>query len=192
MSRKVITTKPYDLQVRSDLWPEDQDIDNWLDTLSSPVLNVLVGMPKCGKSTFMKNCGLQIKGASSSAFTRHSTRYSATSTAASNDAAKEYILAGINIIDGYRSSRILRSKIDKSVSNDDSVIVDMENLTRESRMEILKEFPSRYLKVAVIWELSDEVLFARGCNAAELERKKKIYERPDSNEGFDEFVYIFS
>ena len=66
------------------------------------------------------------------------------------------------------------------------------NLSRSAREKILSKIPSNYWKVAVIWELSDVELANRGCSDDEIEDNKKLYDRPDIDEGFDEFVYIYS
>ena len=82
--------------------------------------------------------------------------------------------------------------LNKIIKNKESVIVDGENLTAKERDDILKRFPIYYKKIAVVWDLTDDELLERGCSQEELTEKRNEYERPDGNEGFDEFFYILS
>ena len=165
------TSKPYDLQVSQSDFPEDDEIEEWTDLRQGPILNILIGLPKCGKSTFAEKYGLQ--GFESRPYSRK-LNY--------NNATRE-----INIINGFWSRR----KLKKSIKNNESIIFDSENLSERERIKILKLFPDDYQKVAVVWELSDEELLNRGCSQSEIERKGKLYERPSKRESFDEFIYIF-
>jgi predicted kinase len=165
------TSKPYDLQVSQSDFPEDEEIEEWTDSRQGPILNILIGLPKCGKSTFAEKYGLQ--GFESRPYSRK-LNY--------NNATRE-----INIINGFWSRR----KLKKSIKNSESIIFDSENLSERERIKILKLFSDDYQKVAVVWELSDEELLNRGCSQFEIEKKGKLYERPSRRESFDEFIYIF-
>ena len=64
-----VLNKPYDLQIsRAWPWPPDNGddyVDEWLDSLESPSLNILVGPRGCGKSQFIETSGLQVRGSQS-------------------------------------------------------------------------------------------------------------------------------
>ena len=164
-------SKPYDLQVNQSDFPEDEEIEEWAVSREGPILNVLIGLPKCGKSTFAEKYGLQ--GFESRPYSRK-LNY--------NNATRE-----INIINGFWSRRRLK----KSIKKNESIIFDSENLSEQERIKILKMFPDDYQKVAVVWEISDEELLSRGCSLDEIKEKRKLYERPSRRESFDEFIYIF-
>ena len=52
--------KPYDFQVnQSDFPEEDEEIEEWAQSREGPILNIMIGLPKCGKSTFATKYGLQ-------------------------------------------------------------------------------------------------------------------------------------
>jgi len=164
--------KPYDMQTNESNWPSDREIDQWFENLNHPILNILVGMPKCGKTSFVNKYGIQ--GFNSAYFNTKPNRV---------DCTRE-----INIINTSWSRR----EIKKGIKNKDSFVVDCENLTAKSRYKFLKQFPDEYQKIAIIWELSESELLKRGCGLTELKEKGKIYERPSRDEGYDELVYIFS
>ena len=47
MTTEELIFKPYDMQLNDPYFPEDDDtIDTWLLARESPILNILVGMPK--------------------------------------------------------------------------------------------------------------------------------------------------
>ena len=168
------TERPYEFQVPSDRWPDDGEIDAWMNAVNAPVFNLLVGPPKCGKSTFIINYGLQSRGSK------------ATVSRSAHGVSDPLI--EINIVDKYWSEE----ELDSCIVGDESVVIDKENLTRKEREKILRKIPSHYWKVAIIWELSDDELLHRGCSQSQIEEKDVKYERPDTDENFDELVYIFS
>ena len=60
----------------------------------------------------------------------------------------------------------------------------------KERKKILDKFPDNYIKVAIVWEVTDSELLLRGCDQKEIEKKGKNYERPSKREKFHEFIYI--
>ena len=169
--------KPYDLQVRDAAVSVNGPIsvDGWMDSLNAPVLNMLIGPAKCGKTTFIKNYGLQCRG--SSTIPARRTSQNVTDP-----------MIAINIVDRYWSEQDLL----ECITNENVIVLDQENLVRKERERLLNMFPSNYWKVAIVWELSDDVLLHRGCSQSQSEEKDIRYERPDPDEDFDELVYIFS
>ena len=167
--------RPYDLQVPSEFWPDDNEIDEWMDSMNAPLLNVLIGPPKCGKETFIMNYGLQSRGSKATVSRRTSQNVT--------DPTIE-----INIVDRYWSDKELY----ECICNEEALVIDRDNLSRKEREKTLSKFPSNYWKVAIVWELSDDELRQRGCSELEIEEKDKKYERPDPDEDFNELVYIFS
>ena len=168
-------SRPYDLQVPNAYWPDDNDVDDWLDAMAAPVLNVLVGPPSCGKTSFIRSYGVQSRGSRATV--------SRTSHRVTDSLSLDINLLGRN----WEAEEIF-----ECTDREEAVVVDAENLSRSAREKILSKIPSNYWKVAVIWELSDVELANRGCSDDEIEDNKKLYDRPDIDEGFDEFVYIYS
>ena len=162
--------RPYDLQIQRE-WPEDDQIEEWLNSLDGPSVNILVGPRKCGKTRFVETQGLQVRG---SKFDRKS----------SVDP-----MLSINIIE---HDLWKNSEIRGGIKKEESFIFDSTYLTRLERQKILKLFPKTYYKVVITWELSDEELTLRGSTPEQIEEAKKNYERPHSDEDMDELVYIFS
>jgi len=152
-------------------FPEDDDrVDEWFEYRESPILNVLVGLPKCGKTLFAEKYGLQ--GFDSSCFTGKINSLNLGRV--------------INIVDNY----IDLEEISTGIENKESFIWDAENLSVEDRRKVLDMFPDNYVKVAIIWEVPESELILRGCNPEEIKQKGKNYERPSTREDFHEFVYI--
>ena len=73
-----------------------------------------------------------------------------------------------------------------------SALADYLNLTKDERKNILSKFPDSYITVVVVWEISDSELLLRGCDLTEIEEKGKLYERPDTDENFDEVICILT
>ena len=171
--------RPYDLQTQRG-WPDDNDIDEWLNSLEGPCLNILVGPRGCGKSQFIETSGLQVRGSQSG---KQSTVDP---------------LAELNIIDRdlFRFGMLSLSRqmldVRKRIGLRESFIFDHTNFTKIERNKILGMFPDAYHKVVIAWELSDEELRLRGCSSEQIEEAKKNYERPHPDEDLDELVYIFS
>jgi len=175
--------KPYDNQITDDTsvfynnHEFGDEFEYWAENRDLPVVNVFVGFPKCGKSTYIEKCGLvgmNFPGISMSELRN----------ADNEDGRVTQVMTPSEVTK--------RRKLNKIIKNKESVIVDGENLTAKERDEILKRFPIYYKKIAVVWELTDDELFERGCSEKELIEKEKIYERPCGDEGFDEFFYILS
>ena len=179
-----VLNKPYDLQIsRAWPWPPDNDgndIDEWLNSLESPSLNILVGPRGCGKSQFIETSGLQVRGSQSGKISTVDPT------------------AELNIIDhdlfgsGMLSRSPLLRDVRRGIKRRESYIFDYTNLTRIERNKILRMFPDVYHKVVIAWELSDEELRLRGCSFEQIEEAKNNYERPSRDENIDELVYIFS
>jgi hypothetical protein len=79
----------------------------------------------------------------------------------------------------WKKSRVLFKKIKRAKKNNYCVIWSAASLTKKDRLRILKYLPE-YRKCAIVWEQNlDDML-------------KSGYERPSSEEGFDDFTYIVS
>lgn len=179
----LLEKKPYDNQITDDtsVFYNNQEFydefEYWAENKDLPVLNIYVGFPKCGKTSYQEKSGLvgmNFPGIPMSELRRSDTEDGKV----------------INVMTSIEASK--RRNINKSINNKESVIVDGENLTKKEREKIMKRFPIYYKKIAVVWELTDNELLERGCSQEELTEKRNEYERPDGNEGFDEFFYILS
>jgi len=174
-----VLNKPYDLQIHRG-WPDDNDIDDWLNSLEGPSLNVLVGPRGCGKSRFIETSGLQVRGSESG------KKSTVDPTAELNIIDHDLFKNGM-----LTMSREMRD-VRKRIKQRESFIFDYTNLTILERNKILGMFPDAYHKVVIAWELSDEELRLRGCSFEQIEEAKNNYERPSRDENIDELVYIFS
>ena len=174
--------KQYDYQIRDGSLFYDTDrfedeLDYLWESRNVPILNMMIGLPRCGKSTYTEQNGLvgfMVPGISE----RSSKKYMELEERTIN------IISDSNLPSWRQLKRMIKNK--------ESVVWDCENLTRKEREKILKRFPDSYRKVAIVWDLSDEELKNRGCSDEQLQEGRKVYERPDGNEGIDEFVYILS
>jgi len=179
----LLKKKPYDNQITDDtsvFYNNHEFYDEfeyWAENKDLPVLNVFVGFPKCGKSTYIERSGLV--GMNFPGIPMSELRNSDN-----EDDRVTQVLSPSEVTK--------KRKLNKIIKNNESVIVDGENLTAEERDKILKRFPKYYKKIAVVWDLADDELLERGCSEKELTEKRNEYERPDGNEGFDEFFYILS
>ena len=179
----ILEKKPYDNQItddtsvffRNEEYPDE--FEYWAENKDLPVLNIYVGFPKCGKSTYLKDRGLvgmNFPGIPMSEIRR-------------SDTEDGRVIKELTPADAMKGR-----KLNKIIKNKESVVVDGENLTAKEREDLLDRFPIYYKKIAVVWELTDDELLERGCSEKELIEKEKIYERPCGDEGFDEFLYILS
>ena len=179
----LLKKKPYDNQITDDTsifynnHEFGDEFEYWAENKDLPVVNVFVGFPKCGKSTYIEKCGLV--GMNFPGIPMSDLRNSDN-----EDGRVTRVMSP--------SEFSKKRKLNKIIKNKESVIVDGENLTAKERDDILKRFPIYYKKIAVVWDLTDDELLERGCSQEELTEKRNEYERPDGNEGFDEFFYILS
>ena len=173
--------KPYDLQVRDDsslFYNEldyDDEVDYWIAHKDTPIVNILVGPSGCGKSTYIEKMGL-------TGISFPGIPISESNKVLNDDKT-------INIIE---KDNFKKRKIKSYIKKKESFVFDCENLTIESRREIMRMFPDYYKKIAIVWELSEEELIERGATQEILEKTRRIYERPNDIEGIDEFIYILS
>ena len=173
--------KPYDLQVRdeSSLFYNDPDyddeVDYWVAHKDMPIVNILVGPSGCGKSTYIEKVGLT------------GISFPGIPNSQVNKVLNEN--KTINIIE---QDNFKKRKVKSYIKKKESFVFDGENLTSESRQKITRMFPEYYRKIAIVWELSDEEMIERGVSQEKLEEGKLIYEKPNSSEDIDEFIYILS
>ena len=173
--------KPYDLQVRdeSSLFYNDPDyddeVDYWVAHRDTPIVNILVGPSRCGKSTYIEKMGLT------------GISFPGIPMSESNKVLNEN-----NTIHIIEQDNFKKRKVKSYIKKKESFVFDGKNLTIESRKKIMRMFPSYYRKIAIVWELSEEELIERGATQETLEETRRIYERPNDSEGIDEFIYILS
>jgi predicted kinase len=109
--------------------------------------------------------------------------------------------AGISYQDAYiawsqKSKDEVLSRVEWAIENNANILWDQTNLSwveRETRMNM---FPDTYTKIAVAFEMPDDVLkdyasrTEKNVPEAILQAQKEAYERPDYDEGFDKIVII--
>lgn len=167
-------TTEYDIKYRmqapqSGYYPEDSEIDDWFSQVRYPALNVLVGPPKCGKTSFSVNHGIQF----------HYSKYFQESVREKED-TDIYTFTG-----SWKKSELV-----ELIHNKKSIIYDAENLSKRERYEFLRHFNNGYRKTAIVWELPEDELIRRGCDSEEVKQKLELYDRPDFDEGFDDITFI--
>ena len=93
------------------------------------------------------------------------------------------IMSGHNSDDSFftrwKINRSLSKQIKTARSKGQRIIWFCGGLTQKDRSRVLKKLPN-YRKYAVVWEQDIEQMLSDG------------YERPTSDEGFDDFTYIIS
>jgi tRNA uridine 5-carbamoylmethylation protein Kti12 len=154
-----------------------------------PYIQILVGMPGVGKSTWINvnvnNRTVYHKVLSTDdLIENHAQRLGTTYDAIFNDyiaiATKEY-----------------EARLKSYLNSGSNIVIDRTNLTRSSRYKILRQVPSFYIKNAVVFTCDKETRINR-INSRKgkfipehiLERMEASYEVPILSEGFDDIVFI--
>lgn len=150
-----------------------------------PELIMLVGVPGCGKSTWVETFN------ESGKFTVISMDYFIEEFAASEglsyqDSFVKY--AGV-------AARQMKEELKRAFKANEPIIWDQTNLTIKSRKKKLKVVPEGYTKIAQVFEIDGPELERRRTlredhngktvPAFVLQRMQASYARPSKSEGFD-------
>lgn len=153
--------------------------------MKRPTFTMLVGLPAVGKSTFIKDGGFSDAViVSSDAFVEaRAAALGATYNDVWADCIKE---AEAEMWDAFGEAYRARRNI----------VVDRTNMTVKSRRRFLATMsPSAYYRVAVVFEVPEEVRLQRATQRAGkvigapiIERMREFYQPPTLAEGFDAVV----
>ena len=149
---------------------------------------MMVGIPGCGKSTWVKE-------------NIHSKKIKIHST----DAIIEEIAAksGLTYNEAFEdnigeATKIFFNNIKTSVDNQEDFVVDRTNLTVKSRKRILDMVAFNYIKVAVVVTCSDPIIHSyrlqnrpeKNIPAHIIENMKNTYQEPTTAEGFNSITFV--
>ncbi len=155
-------------------------------------LIMLVGVPGCGKSTWVETFN------ESGKFTVISMDYFI------EELGKPEGLLYSAAFDKYAgvAARQMKEQLREALKNQENIIWDQTNLTVKSRRKKLKAVPDDYNKTAVVFEVGGPELERRRALREEaigkivpafvLQRMHVSYARPTKNEGFDVIKIITS
>lgn len=153
---------------------------------------MLVGLPGTGKSTYCeKNLepALQLRGD----FFYYSTDFYLDELAKRLGETYDNVFqANINI-----ATIEMNRGVREAIQNQQDVIWDQTNMTVKARSRKLAEFPEIYRKIAIVFEVPDNVLQHRLANrpgktipAHVIKSMQDSYQPPTIDEGFAEIVVI--
>lgn len=156
-----------------------------------PKLIMLVGVPGCGKSTWIDS------------FNTGDDPF----TVISLDSIVEEmgIPEGLSYQDAFKkyanvAARKMKERLKEALENQDNIIWDQTNLTVKSRRKKLKGVPDDYNLIANVWELDPDELERRRVFREKttgkiipkfvMENMQKSYARPTKSEGFERIQII--
>jgi predicted kinase len=153
-----------------------------------PYCHILIGPPASGKSTWIsKNVDL------------HNFEVLSTDQLI-EDYAKMLGKTYNNVFNDYidQATKTFFNKINIMVTYNKNIIIDRTNMTVKSRNKILDLIPEDYVKVAIVFECSDQQEYIKRLNSRPgkvipwnvIESMKKSYQPPSEEEGFRTIVYI--
>ena len=152
-------------------------------------LILLIGHPIVGKSTFIKN---KLNNLDFNLISRDNIILELSSTKEYNKAWDE--------VNHKEVDRILNKRIDNSILNNESVVIDMTNLTKKRRKGFINRF-NDYYKVGILFDIlsSDEIKSrnekrnneeSKYINESIINTMISSYQTPTKEEGFDKIINV--
>ena len=152
-------------------------------------LILLIGHPLVGKSTFIKN---KLNNLDFNLISRDNIILDLSSTKEYNKAWDE--------VNHKEVDRILNKRIDNSILNNESVVIDMTNLTKKRRKGFINRF-NDYYKVGILFDIlsSDEIKSrnekrnneeSKYINESIINTMISSYQTPTKEEGFDKIINV--
>lgn len=152
-------------------------------------LILLIGHPLVGKSTFIKN---KLNNLDFNLISRDNIIFELSSTKEYNKAWDE--------VNHKEVDRILNKRIDNSILNNESVVIDMTNLTKKRRKGFINRF-NGYYKVGILFDIlpSDEIKSrnekrnneeSKYINESIINTMISSYQIPTKEEGFDKIINV--
>lgn len=145
---------------------------NFLKTLKTPFLILMVGPPLVGKTTAIRKW--------TSAFDGEVTVISRDAIVMEHADTDVYSEAFDTVNQGAVNKELKQSMVTAN-DNKENVIIDMTNLSSKKRKETLGRFDDDYTKVAVVFEIMDRKEFSARNEKRKLEEKKFLKEMVISN-----------
>lgn len=162
-----------------------------VENMTNLELIMLVGVPGCGKSTWIENNNLV--GYSVISMDNIIEELGAPEGLPYSEAFDKY--SGV-------AARKMKEQLKEALKNRENIIWDQTNLTVKSRTKKLKVVPDDYNKIAVVFEISGPELERRRTirentsgkvvPAFVLQRMQVSYACPTKSEGFNEIKIITS
>lgn len=162
------------------------------DLNSKPTAYILIGLPGSGKSTWIRKF-----------MKEHPEDYVVISSDDEIDAyAKSNGLTYSEVFDSYikTATNIMKSKFNEAIKLRKNIIWDQTNLTIKKRASILHQIPKEYKKIAVLFQIKNDILYKRLEDRAKREGKyipqhvidnmKKTFQMVTPQEGFDEIIMV--
>ena len=152
-------------------------------------LILLIGHPLVGKSTFIKN---KLNNLDFNLISRDNIILDLSYTKEYNKAWDE--------VNHKEVDRILNKRIDNSILNNESVVIDMTNLTKKRRKGFINRF-NDYYKVGILFDIlsSDEIKSrnekrnneeSKYINESIINTMISSYQTPTKEEGFDKIINV--
>ena len=152
-------------------------------------LILLIGHPLVGKSTFIKN---KLNNLDFNLISRDNIILELSSTNEYNKAWDE--------VNHKEVDHILNERIDNSIINNESVVIDMTNLTKKRRKGFINRF-NGYYKVGILFDIlpSDEIKSrnekrnneeSKYINESIINTMISSYQIPTKEEGFDKIINV--
>lgn len=156
-----------------------------------PIIYVLVGLPGSGKSTYIK----KLLEDSNKEFVIVSTdneleRIAKEQNKTYSDVFNDNIKLATSLMNDAAQNAIKERK---------NIIWDQTNLYEKKRRKILNSIPKEYRKIAIVFQVGEDVLFSRLKDREEtgkiipkhvIDNFIKTFEFPTKDEGFDEIITI--
>jgi len=148
--------------------------------IAGPVCVLLVGLPGSGKSTWRTSLGTNYTFLSTDDYVEKVAKAYGTT----------YDRVWVQHID--EATKAMDIEFREAIESKKSIAVDRTNLSLKSRRKFLSQLPKIYSKVAVYFEIDEELRQMRMKGregklipAAADDRLRSAYVRPTKDEGFD-------
>jgi predicted kinase len=155
-----------------------------------PDMIMLVGLPGCGKSTWIKDQGFWDR---TNVMILSTDNYIQTVADGEGKTYSEVFPSTIKA-----AERNVEECLQIAIDHDMDIVWDQTNLSQASRRKKLQKIPAHYHKVATVFPvpedhvkwLSSPERVGKVIPAGVLNSMKATYQQPTKDEGFDEIVHV--